>query len=333
MSSMGRIRSPEPIDAPLVVSRQDVLAMGMSQGAVNARLAAGHWVALAPGMFLRHEACLVLDEATDEFEQRRRAHLRLAIAAQRRRPGTVLVGGTAAILLGLPLVTGVPKVVQLSRGRGSTAHVGIRDGVRVRSIPVSPESTQFINGTEVVRPEECVIDLASYSRADGLAAADAALRICAVEFDELSRVLDHRDKGARGVRIARWVLQEANGLRETPLESLSWSRFHEWELPLPAMQSVICDDHGNFIARVDFLWAEAKVIGEADGRMKYNSPDDLYREKRREDALRSLGFTVVRWSWRDLYAGRQLLERNLRWALLLNAPFSPNPPPRTLKRS
>jgi hypothetical protein len=38
--------------------------------------------------------------------------------------------------------------------------------------------------------------------------------------------------------------------------------------------------------------------------MKYTTPGDLYSEKRREDELRAEGFTVVRWSWSDLFDGR-----------------------------
>ena len=41
-------------------------------------------------------------------------------------------------------------------------------------------------------------------------------------------------------------------------------------------------------------------MGEADGRLKYRSADDLYREKRREDALRTLGYRVVRWGAADV---------------------------------
>jgi very-short-patch-repair endonuclease len=54
------------------------------------------------------------------------------------------------------------------------------------------------------------------------------------------------------------------------------------------------------VARVDFLF-DGCVIGEADGRGKYTGPQDLWAEKRREDALRALGFEVVRWGWDDMW--------------------------------
>ena len=37
--------------------------------------------------------------------------------------------------------------------------------------------------------------------------------------------------------------------------------------------------------------------------------DVLFEEKRREDALRDLGWEVVRWLWEDLGDPRRLLER------------------------
>lgn len=43
------------------------------------------------------------------------------------------------------------------------------------------------------------------------------------------------------------------------------------------------------------------MIGEADGLAKYTDADVLRREKLREEELARMGFTVVRWTWRDAY--------------------------------
>ena len=42
------------------------------------------------------------------------------------------------------------------------------------------------------------------------------------------------------------------------------------------------------------------MLVEFDGLMKYGGPEDLVAEKRREDRLRGLGYTVVRVTWSDL---------------------------------
>lgn len=68
-------------------------------------------------------------------------------------------------------------------------------------------------------------------------------------------------------------------------------------------QVTILDEHGDFVARVDFVVEGTKVIVEFDGKGKYaeGGADVLFAEKRREDRLRRLGWTVVRVTWADLY--------------------------------
>jgi very-short-patch-repair endonuclease len=48
-------------------------------------------------------------------------------------------------------------------------------------------------------------------------------------------------------------------------------------------------------------WREWCVIGEADGLGKYDYIAVLRREKVREDRLRALGMTVVRWTWDEMW--------------------------------
>ena len=69
-------------------------------------------------------------------------------------------------------------------------------------------------------------------------------------------------------------------------------------VPLPALQTRICTPEGDLFP--DFLWADAMVIGEADGMVKYQTSDDLRNEKRRQERLERMGFLVVRWEDRDI---------------------------------
>ena len=62
------------------------------------------------------------------------------------------------------------------------------------------------------------------------------------------------------------------------------------------------------------------TIGEFDGKVKYGrllKPGQsveqiVYEEKVREDALRDLGWQVVRWVWHDLHRSGVLRDRILR---------------------
>ena len=71
------------------------------------------------------------------------------------------------------------------------------------------------------------------------------------------------------------------------------------QLPQPELQVPFADAAGP-IGRVDFYWKAHRTVGESDGRMKYDQPQALWHEKRREDRLRELGLQVVRWSHRDI---------------------------------
>ncbi|NEN07122.1 hypothetical protein G3T36_14760 [Diaminobutyricibacter tongyongensis] len=71
---------------------------------------------------------------------------------------------------------------------------------------------------------------------------------------------------------------------------------------------------------VDFYWRKSNLVGEFDGRVKYTrdeytggapAGDVVWREKKREDALRAATRArVIRWTWADAMdplAMRQLL--------------------------
>ena len=92
------------------------------------------------------------------------------------------------------------------------------------------------------------------------------------------------------------------------------------ELP-PEPQLEVFAESGKFVGRSDFGWREQRTLGEFDGRSKYGrlllrpgqTPEQaLFEEKRREDALRDLGWEMVRWIWADLFAPAQLLDRLAR---------------------
>ena len=79
----------------------------------------------------------------------------------------------------------------------------------------------------------------------------------------------------------------------------------------------VFDRNGRIVGRADFAWQGHSTLGEFDGRGKYGrllKPGEttagaVYREKLREDALRSLGWQVVRWTWNDLDQPDQIALR------------------------
>ncbi|HEY0168110.1 MAG TPA: hypothetical protein VGB75_13795 [Jatrophihabitans sp.] len=67
---------------------------------------------------------------------------------------------------------------------------------------------------------------------------------------------------------------------------------------LPRTQAELFSTDGRFLTRVDFYWPDLGVVGEADGREKYTD-QELWREKRRQEALTDRGVVLARWGWSE----------------------------------
>ena len=68
---------------------------------------------------------------------------------------------------------------------------------------------------------------------------------------------------------------------------------------------------GLWLARVDFYWDEFGVVGEVDGKIKYDDQPEsvLWREKRRQERLEDTGLVVVRWGRAELDVLPRLVAR------------------------
>ena len=126
-----------------------------------------------------------------------------------------------------------------------------------------------------------------------------------------------------GIRKAREVIEFADGRAATPLESISRVAFREMGLPAPQLQvTLIRDEWGNPKAIVDFYWEQFRVVGEADGLLKYDDEDErlsLRAEKLRQEELEALGFIVVRWGWDDIWRRPEWVAYRLRTAFAKGA--------------
>ncbi|WP_157374583.1 hypothetical protein [Haematomicrobium sanguinis] len=128
------------------------------------------------------------------------------------------------------------------------------------------------------------------------------------------------DSGAKMER-ANDALAFGSSLSMSAGESLGRVQMYDAGLDIPELQ-VRFEDGQGLIGYADYFWRLARVIGEFDGKIKYVDPafrngrsadQVVFDEKVREDRLRALGFTVVRWTWSDLKQPGAL-ERKLRAA-------------------
>jgi hypothetical protein len=222
---------------------------------------------------------------------------------------------SAALLHGLPFLRFPDRDVHIltrcaSGGRAS-------DGVR-RHAAAAEVAFVEVGGLRVTTLERTLVDLAAVSPfAEAVAFADAALAaggslpLAQAEADSSER---------RAWRKVQRVLDFATPLAESPGESVSRLVLHRLNFPAPILQHSFRDWRGS-IGRVDFWWPEQRVVGEFDGRVKYQGrygerPEDtVWREKRREDRLRALGLGVARWTWQELEAPQKLAAVVLRAGL------------------
>lgn len=66
---------------------------------------------------------------------------------------------------------------------------------------------------------------------------------------------------------------------------------------------------------VDFLWAEARVIVETDGRETHETPDAFQRDRRRDQFLAAAGYRVFRVTWNQIHGEREAVLRRIAQAL------------------
>ena len=228
--------------------------------------------------------------------------------------GAVISHGSAAILHGLPVWESAVQRVHVTRDRRGGSRR--RAWVEVHGLPLAESEIVPVDGLLATSLARTAVDLArtvTFDRA--VAAMDRALAL-GLTAEELAAALSSASRRP-GMARARRVAAFADGRAESPGESLSRVRLHELRLPAPELQFDVVDDLGYLVGRSDFAWVAQRTLGEFDGRVKYGrglDPGDtaenaVYREKLREDALRDLGWQVVRWVWADLSRPQAIADR------------------------
>ena len=118
------------------------------------------------------------------------------------------------------------------------------------------------------------------------------------ERDTLQQLID-ATAGWPGTRHIPDALALASRASASALESCSRGLIVQAGLPMPAQQVEFRVESRRYF--VDFLWADRRIIGEADGEAKYDPGGKAqFAQHRRQADLQSLGYTVVRWGWPEL---------------------------------
>jgi hypothetical protein len=293
---------------PLVATTAQLVRRGVSRKVTRGRVARGRWVVPLRGTVAAVSAD---DLAADGREvAARREHALSCIAATLLNPGHVIGARSAAVVRGLPTLN-VPPRPELY----VPAHHPSRRAGACRSV-FDDVDQQLWLGVPITGVARMVVDAARRDRRDGLVVADAVLRewLCTpAEIGAAIRAAARRP----GIATARTVLALADARSESALESLARLAIVDEGLPLPELQVEIAVPALRRTYRVDMFWRAQRLVVELDGRAKDNA-DELWREKRREDALRELGLRFLRLTWRDVQHDWPATAARLRRSLELH---------------
>ena len=307
-SAVQRISCPGMSDDILL--RHDLEARGITAGEIRSRVRSGSLVRVRRGAY----APTADPEPADASNAVRRHRLMLDATVLQLSPEWVVSHMSAALLHGLPTWNDQLARVQLTRGRPGGGKT--RPDVLVRGLPLEADQIVHLAGRKVTALPRTVLDLACLlPLTRSVAVGDAALRLGLDRIQLESVVADGaRRTGIGRARIASGMLDMRS---ESPGESASRVIFQLRGLPAPDLQYEVYAADGRLVGRCDAAWPELRTLGEFDGRTKYGrllrpgqrSEDVVYAEKLREDALRELGWEVVRWTWADLRNSDELVRR------------------------
>ncbi len=300
-------------DLPQPFLRAEALATGLSERRLDALVDAGGLTRVAPGVYAVTPAWTTSPPWS--------RHLGLARAAVRATPDAIISHASAAALLGLPMPPSPPQRATMTvlDDRRTSEDDGWRRFHRGRT---PAEHILIDRGHPYLVPARTVVDcMRDMWPGDALAVVDAAIGTRLVGGADLIEMRRHQRRWP-GIAVADRLLRLADGRRESWFESKSAWVMADWGLPPGIPQVIVTDSSGRFVGRVDALWVELGVVGEADGAGKYlagprtdGEPADevaaraVIAQAQRESRLRDLGLEVVRWDPPDLASPLTLVER------------------------
>lgn len=315
---------------PLVFTRDEALAAGMSRHQVAHRVRTRSWRALRRAVYIQERRYAALTA--------REQHTAAVVATLMVRPDPVVASHlSAAVAFGwvLPLAGAGPVTLTDGDLDASTRREADLT-VQVASLPNADVRTCFVGlaGTRwevrtTSRSRTVADSLRHLPNADGVALADSALRGASVSYDEIAAVL-HRQSGWPYSENAHRALPLLDPRRESWLESYSFVTLHQMGLPMPEPQVSLFDAQGRFVGRVDGWLADEAVALESDGRAKYFLDEQplsmdvdlaaeefvdrasrrVMQEKERRDRIADLGAELARWGTREMVGSpREVLAR------------------------
>ncbi len=182
-------------------------------------------------------------------------------------------------------------------------------GLRILPSKLIADDVTTLDGLPVTTPARTAVDLARHLEFEPAVVVVESLRhLYGIDDAALSAVLD-RSAGWPHIKRARRAIAFSSALSESPLESEARLAFRRADVPPYRQQAEFFDANGER-RRLDFLFGRRSGV-ETDGRIKYQTPEDLWKEKRRTDALHEAGVLLLRLGAADLQGDPRVLRRRI----------------------
>jgi len=296
-------------DQHRVIEREQVLACGMSRGALNWRIApGGPWQRLLPGVYLSVTGTVTQD-------QREMAALLYA------GPKSLITGPTAVRRhhLRSPGPDAVDVLIPWNSRRQS---VGFVHAQRTRRMPERMYATGRIR---FVKPARAVADAARLlTRLDDVrSVVSEALLRRACTLPELTAEL-HAWPSAGSALFRESLAEVGDGVRSVAEADCRVLILHSG-LPQPMFNAQLFDAAGAFIAMVDAWWQRAGVAAEVDSRAYHLAAADQDRTTARHDVLVAHGILPLHFPPKRMKTDAPGIIRELRSAIEIGQTRPPLP--------
>ncbi|MCW3063580.1 MAG: hypothetical protein JWN32_752 [Solirubrobacterales bacterium] len=267
-----------------VVATWQLLGLGLSQDAIERRVARGRLHRLYRGVYaVGHPAVSV------------RGWSMAAVLAC--GPGAVASHRTAGVLHGfLPSWPDEPEVTVAQPRRS-------RPGIRVHtSRRLAGAQTTRRGSIPVTTPARTLVDLAEILPPRQLERALAEAEVLRVVHRSTLAVELERTPGRRGAKALMELLAVEPARTKSGLEEAFLALIRGSDLPQPETNQRIAG------FEVDFIWRQQRLVVELDGYQFHGTRAKFESDRRRDAALQIAGHRVIRITWQRMQERAALLK-------------------------
>jgi len=229
-------------------------------------------------------------------------------AAHLAVPGSVIAGPSAARLWGLAVPDGEPYLIV------NPQHHPRVPGIRFLRIKLDRRDVQSFEGAAVTSKERTVVDcLRLLPDAAAMDLLDRALQRRLISVDGLVErvlLLAGRPGAQTRVRLVRLI----SGGARSAMERLAAQLLNRAGITGWSANRQIRDGHG-VIGLGDLVFDDVRLVIELDSWAFHVTPDRFQGDRRRQNRLVAAGWTILRFTWRDLTERPDYVVTTIRAAL------------------